>query len=64
MLLREFVSRLRAENVRADVKVIVKYIGNSVFRHQNVEGGGGGGGGPQFLFGGIWPPSVPLLRRL
>ena len=61
MLLREFVSRLRAENVRADVKVIVKYIGNSVFRHQNVEGGRGA---PQFLFGGLRPPSVPLLRRL
>ena len=36
--------RLRAENVRskvADVTGIVKNIGKSVFRHQNVGGGGG-----------------------
>ena len=35
------MSRLRAENVRsevADVTGIVKYIGKSVFRHQNVGG--------------------------
>ena len=41
--------RLRAENVRsevADVTGIVKNIGKSVFRHQNVWGGSA----PQFLF--------------
>ena len=44
--------RLRAENVRsevADVTGIVKNIGKSVFRHQNV-GGGGGRPAPQFFF--------------
>ena len=63
MLLREFLSRLRAENVRADVKVIVKYIGNSVFRHQNVEGGGGVP--PIFVWGAkapSCPPTPPPMR--
>ena len=45
--------RLRAENVRsevADVTGIVKNIGKSVFRHQDV--GGGGALGPLiFVFG-------------
>ena len=39
VLLREFLSRLSAENVGsevADVTGIVRYIGTSVFRNQNV----------------------------
>ena len=43
VLLRWFLSPLRAENVRSEVADntdIVKYIGKCVFRHQNVAGGG------------------------
>ena len=39
VLLREFLSRLSAENVGsgvADVIGIIRYIGTSVFRNQNV----------------------------
>ena len=42
VLLRWFLSRLRAENVRSEVADntdIVKYIGKCVFRHQNVGEG-------------------------
>ena len=54
VLLRWFLSRLRAENVRSEVADntdIVKYIGKCVFRHQNVGGVARG-------------TTVPLLRRL
>ena len=43
----------------ADVTDVVKYIGKSVFRHQNV---GGSTHSPKFLLGG--GATVPLLYRL
>ena len=57
VLLRQFLSSLRAENVRSEVTDVtgdVKYIGKSVFRHKNVCWGGGG----------AMDLPVPLLRRL